>query len=711
MSMSRHTAFHLLEHPQLGGVLLSYFNVSGDLALRRVSASCNEAVLRRCAEEAAEGLAVVCGTVQLVASEAQREAGLGMTFVTTEKTLLRQLRCLAPLSSLPPTEALDRILGYDGADGPLAKLWPTWEIVSDPNRPIKVGTKDALFVPLKVQRAVYDVIKKAKPTTSTSVRYESHILSKDNVFLKLGRGVWLCLYAETSAGSLLHAYGFSSYDEQIQLPATTRYVAIQAIPNDDDGAIASKLHLPINGPRKHMVTLATLPMAPITSFGNGVLSSLRCISRIDMTAAMAHVTRLGDKFLHESSLVTFDFSHFVSLETIGDYCLSGCDSLESVEGFACLRSLRSIGNQFLFRNAKLKRIAMGSEIQELVPTHNGSHRRSSSGASCETETSSVVIAMGASLGISTFGEDFLGECPQLASMPTLSQLLAADVAVSMDKRIPAGFLANTALQRVDLTPFEGVTAVGKQFLKKGKLSSIDLTPLRHVTAIGDDFLSEQRHLTVVDASALQELSTIADGFCARSAELHTLKVHWPKLLEIGNGFLSACHRIGHPRMPAPPVIKKVEAPVVVARGKNGPRKSAPTVAAPAPTVADIPKPEPIVVPLDFSTLVSLRKLGGMLFLVAGPLPPVLAPANVAALIPAMDLKTIGKVLQVVDPPEGLVAIPPPPPPPKPEERRRKSGGGRGGRGRHGEHQAGEGRGRGGRGRGRGRGNAAELPVV
>jgi hypothetical protein len=170
--------------------------------------------------------------------------------------------------------------------------------------------------------------------------------------------------------------------------------------------------------------------------------------------------------------------------SIGDYFLSGCTGLTSID-LSGLSGVSSIGNYFLNDCVELTSLDL-------------------SGLS----------------GVSSIGANFPNNCKKLTSLD-LSGLSGVS-------SIGSGFLNDcSGLTSIDLSPLSNISSIGSNFLKGCfGLTSIDLSPLSNLSSIGNGFLYSCFGLTSIDLSPLSNISSIGNEFLRQCTHLTNNVYGW-----------------------------------------------------------------------------------------------------------------------------------------------------------------------------------------
>ena len=260
---------------------------------------------------------------------------------------------------------------------------------------------------------------------------------------------------------------------------------------------------------------------------------------------------IGDDFLHNSSLISVDFSGLKNVTTIKNNFLSSCKSLEVVVLFG-LNNLTTINKNFLGGCDSLVSVD-ASTLKSVTSIDVGFLTR------CKKLESVDLFSFDK---ITVISDEFLSECESLKDISNMSGLSnvksieknflgGCDSLVSVDASalksvtsIDVGFLTRCKkLESVDLFSFDKITVISDEFLSECEsLKDIsNMSGLSNVKSIEKNFLGGCESLVSVDASALKSVRSIGSGFLTRCKKLESVDLcSFNEVTVIGDSFLSDC---------------------------------------------------------------------------------------------------------------------------------------------------------------------------
>ena len=293
----------------------------------------------------------------------------------------------------------------------------------------------------------------------------------------------------------------------------------------------------------------------VTVIGDSFLDRCESLASVDISV-LQNVTSIGSQFLrHCKKIESVDLSIIDKVTDIGDYFLSSCESLKDISNFSGLKTVKTIGSDFLFGCVSLASVDI-SVLQSV--TSIGSRFL----AKCEKLES---VDLSSFDKVTNIGDYFLGYCMSLKEICNMAGLrnvktigsdflfgcvclTSVDISVlRSSEKIGPWFLRDCkTLASVNLCSFEKVTDIGDAFLDQCEsLTDIsNISGLRNVKSIGSDFLFGCRSLPSVDISVLQNVTSIGSRFLAKCEKLESVDLSsFDKVTNIGDYFLRDCRSL------------------------------------------------------------------------------------------------------------------------------------------------------------------------
>ena len=282
----------------------------------------------------------------------------------------------------------------------------------------------------------------------------------------------------------------------------------------------------------------------LTHFRSGVLCALKCLRSIQLNglhdlvaiednflsscpslrvvslSCCPSLDRIGNSFCAHTELEYLDVSSWTNVSRIGDEFLS----MSRVRSLDCRSwsNVARIGRAF----------CRGTSLH----TFDATSWKMMSSIGAEFLASASILTADLS------GWSRMKKIPDGFLAGSTVQQLRAEGWTSV-KSIGARFCSKTRLQILDASSWVALEVVGRHFLADTPSLQQVMCPWRSVTTIGDDFLNKAAlsgFPTAIDAQDWESVSEIGYGFLQGSG-VASLRTNWPRINQIGDDFCSEVH--------------------------------------------------------------------------------------------------------------------------------------------------------------------------